>query len=186
MDEARSWRARHRDQLPDREQAFVDAVIQLGTRAQRVRRVVTAGLFGLLSTVIAGGAVAFVQVRRAERRALDKASLATREANRARQAEDQVKAQLDVIQQEQTAKAAAENEVQRGREDLRAANAHLRKAVALAQEESKRAQEAAERATTLTESLQKSNVRLENLLAGVRVQAERLEKERRKIANELR
>src|SRR4029079_8899229 len=40
--DARSWRARllDGDRLPEREQAFVDAVIQSGTRAQRVRRAV--------------------------------------------------------------------------------------------------------------------------------------------------
>ena len=127
-----------------------------------------------------------MQVQRAERRALDEAGVASREANRARQAEDQVKAQLDVIQREHAAKAAAENEVQRGREGLRAANADLRKAVARAEDESKRAQDAAGKATTLAESLKKSNVRLEKLLADERARAERLESERRKIASELR
>ncbi len=65
MEEARSWRLRHRDTLPEREQSFVDAVVQLGTRAQRVRRTVTAGTFALLSAIIAGGAIALAQVRRA-------------------------------------------------------------------------------------------------------------------------
>jgi hypothetical protein len=193
MEEARLWRARHPDRLPAREQAFVDAVLQLGTRAQRLRRGAALGAIALLSAVVAGGAIALVQVRRAERSAIGQADVASREATRARQAEDRVTQQLDVIRREQAAKAAAETEVQRGKQDLRAANADLEKALAraeaeskLAQSESKRAQDAASKASDLADSVQKTNARLEKLLAEERARAERLEKERRKISNELR
>ncbi len=97
-----------------------------------------------------------------------------------------MKAQLALIQQEQAAKAAAEVEVRRGRQDLRAANVDLHKAVVRAEGESKRAQAAADNAKTLADSLQQSNVRLEKLLTNERARAERLDKERRKIASELR
>jgi eukaryotic-like serine/threonine-protein kinase len=186
MEEARLWRARHPDRLPDREQAFLEAVVQLGTRAQRVRRVAVAGVIGVLSAVVAGGAIALVQVRRAERTAIREADVASREATRARQAEDQVRTQLDVIRREQDAKTAAETQVERGKQDLRTANADLHKALGRAEAESKRAQEAAAKAGTLAESVQKTNLRLEKLLADERARAERLEKERRKIASELR
>jgi hypothetical protein len=193
MDEARLWRARHPDRLPEREQAFVDAVVQLGTRAQRLRRGAALGAMALLSAVIAGGAIALVQIRRAERSAIGQADVASREAARARQAEDRVTQQLAVIQSEQAAKAAAETEVQRGKQDLRVANADLEKALGraeaeskLAQSESRRAQDAAAKASELADSVQKTNARLEKLLAEERARAERLEKERRKISNELR
>jgi hypothetical protein len=193
MDEARVWRARHPDRLPEREQAFVDAVVQLGTRAQRLRRGAAIGAIGLLSAVLAGGAIAFVQVRRAERSAINQADVASREATRARQAEDRVTQQLEVIRREQAAKTAAESEVQRGKQDLRAANADLQKALGraeaeskLAQSESKRAQDAAAKASGLADSVQKTNARLEKLLAEERARAERLQKERQKITNELR
>ena len=193
MDEARLWRARHPDRLPDREQAFIEAVLALGTRAQRVRRGAVIGAFALLSTVVAGGAVAFIQVQQAERRAQDEASVATREAARARQAEGQVKSQLDVIQREQAAKTAAETAVERGKKDLRAANTDLQKALGRAeaeskhaqseskraQDESKRAQDEAAKASDMNESLQK-------MLAQEKARTDRLEKERRKIAVELK
>jgi hypothetical protein len=193
MEEARLWRARHPDPLPDREQVFLDAVVQLGTRAQRVRRGALIGAFGLLSAVVAGGSIAFVKVQASRRDALEQADVASREATRARQAEDRVREQLDVIKREQTAKAAAETAVERGKQDLRAANTDLQKALARAeaesqraQNESRRAQDAAAKASELAASAQKTNAVLEKLLAEERARAERFEKERRKIASELR
>jgi len=193
MEEARLWRTRHRDPLPDREQAFLEAVVQLGTRAQRLRRGAVIGTFALLSAIVAGGSIAFVKVQASKRDALEQADVASREATRARQAEDRVRDQLDVIKREQSAKAAAETAVARGKQDLSAANADLEKALRraedeskLAQSESKRAQDAATKASDLAESVQKTNARLENLLAEERARAERLERERRKIAVELR
>jgi eukaryotic-like serine/threonine-protein kinase len=186
MAEARLWRARHSDPLPEREQAFIDALIQLGTRAQNLRRGAAAGAIGLLSIVIAVGSIAFVQVRRAEHAALREADVAGREATRARAAEDKITAQLQVIRREQAAKAAAETEVQRGKQDLRAANVDLQRALVKTEAESKRAQDAAERAVTLADSLRTTNARLEQLLAEERARTERLQNERRKITNELR
>ena len=135
---ARRWRRRAcggrgiPTALPDREQAFLDAVVQLGTRAQRAAaRRPRSARFALLSAVVAGGIDSrIVQVQRAERATrCDKADVASREATRARQAEDRVTEQLDVIKREQAAKAAAETAVERGKQDLRAANADLQKAL---------------------------------------------------------
>jgi hypothetical protein len=186
MEEARLWRARHPDRLPDRERSFLDAVVQLGTRAQRLRRGAARGAIGFLSVVVAGGAIALVQIRRAERSAINEADVASREAMRARQAEDRVRDQLAVIKREQAAKAAAETAVERGKQDLRTANTDLQKALGRAETESKRAQDAAAKASDLAESVQKTNDRLAKLLAEERARAERLEKERRKIVSDLR
>jgi hypothetical protein len=186
FEEARQWRARHGDPLPEREEAFIGAVIEAGTRAQRLRRRATAGAIGLLSAIVAGGAIAFVQVRRAETSAIKEADVASREAARARQAEDRIKQQIEVIQREQAATTAAETQVERGKESLRTANGDLQKALGRAQIESKRAQDAAAEARALADGAQKTNVRLEKLLADERARAEKLEKERRKIATELR
>jgi serine/threonine protein kinase len=187
MQEARIWRARHRDApLPDRERAFLDQVVELGTRAQRLRRGAALGLIGLLLAVVAGGAIALVQVRQAERAAVAQADVAGREAARARQAEDQVRRQLEVIRTEQAAKSAAESQVERGKQDLRVANTDLQKAVVRAEAESARAKDEAARASGLADSLQQSNAHLEKLLADERARALRLEGERRKITSELR
>jgi len=193
MEEARLWRARHPDPLPDREQVFLDAVVQLGTRAQRVRRGVVIGAFGLLSAVVAAGSIAFVKVQASRRDALEQADVASREATRARQAEDRVREQLDVIKREQIAKAAAETAVERGKQDLRAANTDLQKALARAeaesqhaQSESKRAQDEAATARQLREAAEEKKIVVEKLLADEQARAERFKTERRKIASELR
>jgi hypothetical protein len=184
--EARQWRARHAEPLPEREQAFLDAVVDLGTRAQRLRRRVTMGAIGLLSGIVAVGAGALVQIRRAERGALHEAAVASREAARAKEAEDRVTQQLEVIKREQTAKAEAESQVARGKEDLRTANASLQKALERAEAESRIAQTESKRAQDAADAAQKTNARLEKLLADERARGEKLEKERRKIESELR
>jgi hypothetical protein len=186
FEEARQWRTRRSAPLPDREQAFLDAVIDLGTRAQRLRRSIMIGAIGLLSAVIAAGAIALVQIRRAERAAIHEADVASREATRAREAEDRITQQLDVIKREQAAKAEAEGQVARGKEDLQAANTSLQKALERAESESRIAQTESKRAQDAAEATEKTNVKLEKLLADERARAERLEKERRKIASELR
>jgi hypothetical protein len=186
MEEARHWRARHDDELPAREQAYLAAVLSLANRATRLRWVAALGTIALLSLMVLGGSVALIQVRLAERRAVDEAVVAGREAERARLAETQVKAQLDAIRREQEEKRRAQAEVKRGKEDLRVVNSRLEEALGRSEQESQRAREAAASAHRLADSLQKSNGRLEKLLADERARAERLERERRKITTELR
>jgi serine/threonine protein kinase len=186
FEETRQWRARYATRLPEREQEFLDAVIEVGTRAQRLRRGATLGALGLLSAIVAAGAIALVQIRRAERAAIKEAEVASREASRARQAEDRVIQQLEVTKREQKAKAEAETQVARGKEDLTSANARLKKAVERAESESRIAQTESARAQEAADATEKTNARLEKLLADERARAEKLEKERRKIESELR
>ncbi len=186
FEETRQWRTRHPARLPDREQAFLDAVIEMGTRAQRLRRRATFGAIGLLSAIIAAGAIALVQIRRAERAAIREAEVASREASRARQAEDRVTEQLAVIEREQAAKADAESQVAQGKENLQTANASLKKALQRAESESRLAQTESKRAQDAADATEKTNTRLEKLLADERARAEKLGKERRKIESELR
>jgi eukaryotic-like serine/threonine-protein kinase len=193
MEDARRWRTRHSEALPQNEQAYLDAVSRLATRSQRRRQAFVVGTIASLSLVIAGGAIAFVQVRQAERTALEQAAVAGHEAERARRAESEVKAQLEVVEREQAAKSRAEAAVLRGKEDLRLANDELTRSLARTEAESQRAQAAAQSSRELAKSLKTSNQdletskgKLEGLLAEERDRAERLERERGKIATELR
>jgi chromosome segregation ATPase len=161
-------------------------VIQLGTRAQRLRRGSAIGAIALLSAVVGLFAVAFFRVERSEHDAIKQADVASREATRARQAEDRVKDQLDVIKREHAAKAAAETAVERGKQDLRVANADLQKALDRAEAESKHAQSESKRAQDESKRAQDAAASLERLLADERARTERLKQERRKIAVELR
>jgi serine/threonine protein kinase len=178
-EEARLWRARHADVVPPKEQEFLDAVFALATRAQRVRRTIAVGTIAFLSLVVALGGAHLHQGHRAERRAVDEAGLAGREAERARSAEAQVKSQLDLLKREQEAKRSAQAEVQRGKKDLSFVNEQLELAL-------KKAEDETQREHKLAESVQKANARLEKLLADERARAEKLERERRKITTELR
>jgi hypothetical protein len=185
-DEARHLSTRRRGDVSDRERAFLDAVLSLASRATRIRRAVVGGIIALLLVVVAVGGVALVSVRRAEKNAVAEADRAQREAERARQAEKQVKDQLDVIRAEQAAREKATAEVAKGKVDLNVANAQLRKALTKAEEESQHAKASAQKAETLSDSLRRSNTKLEKLLADERARSERLEKERRKISSDLR
>jgi hypothetical protein len=178
LEEARLWRARHVDVLPPKEQEYLSAVLALGSRAQQRRRMLALGTIVALSLIIAGGAIALVRVRQAERRAVD-------QAGRAVLAESKVRAQLDLLRTEEEERSRAETEVKRGKEDLRVVNGELKKALQTAESESKRARAAAEDAHRLADSVQKSNARLEKLLAEERARAEQLARQRRKISTDL-
>jgi hypothetical protein len=140
----------------------------------------------LLLAVIAAGAIALVQIQRAERAAIQEAEVASREAQRAKQAEDRITQQLDVIKHEQAAKTTAETQVAQGKEDLQTANASLKKALERAESESRLAQTESKRAQDAADATEKTNAQLEKLLADERARAEKLSKERRKIESELR
>ncbi len=193
MADARRFRLRHQQALPQNEEAYLDAVARLATRAQRKRRAGVIGIIASLSLVIAGGAVALVQVRRAEQQAIQQARVASHEASRARAAELEVKQQLELVEREQAAKARAEAAVARGKLDLQGVNVELQASLERTSAESERARSAAARSLRLALSLRTSNQTLEStngqlqsLLADERARAERLELERGKIATELR
>jgi hypothetical protein len=139
------------------------------------------GVIAFLALLLLVGAFALFGIRRAEQnavaeagRAQQEAEHAQREAERARGAEQKVKDQLAVIRTEHQAKERARAEVEKGKEDLHAVNARLQLALGKAEEQSRRAQDAATR-------VQQANTKLENLLQKERARAERLEKERKKI-----
>lgn len=185
-EEARLWRGRSHAELPAREQDFLDAVLAQAARAGRVRRIVIGSLLSLLLLTIAVGGVALVSVRRAERAAVGEAERAQHETQRARAAEQKIKDQLALIAAEQTAKAAALGQVQRGKEDLRETNSQLKSALARAEEESRRAKDSALRAGELAESLRKTNSELQKNYAREKARNDELSRERKKISTDLR
>jgi DNA repair exonuclease SbcCD ATPase subunit len=192
-EEARHFVARYRGELPPRETQFLDAVLALHTRAARVRRWIIGGTIGLLVAIVAAGSVALVSIRRAKVDAVGQAGRAQREAERAqreathaREAEQRIKDQLAVIEDEQHAKERARAEVVQGKEQLKQVNGELEKALERAQAESGRARDETANAQKLADSLQHANTQLGKLLAAERARAERLEQERKKISTQLR
>jgi len=179
IEEARLWRARHTDELPKKEQAFLDAALALATRAQRTRKFVVGGVIAMLVVLVLGGTVALVQVQSARGTAVEQARLAEQEAARARAAETQVTEQLGRLRVEQAARTQAQSQVEQGQDELRDANRRLERALEMARVESASARSAERQAKT-------ANATLAKLLTEERKRAAQLEKERKKIATELR
>ncbi|HTL36655.1 MAG TPA: protein kinase [Kofleriaceae bacterium] len=107
MEELRLWYARYTGELPDRERAYVDAVIELGTRAARRRRNLVVSAFVVLLALVGAAGVAVVLVLQAEQRAI--AEKAKTEEQR-RNAEEQRK-------QAEQAKQIAEDEKRKAVEE---------------------------------------------------------------------
>jgi eukaryotic-like serine/threonine-protein kinase len=105
MEEARLWRTRyHGEPLPRREADFLDAVIELGTRAvRRRRRAVVAAFVVLCALVAAAGAALLVirqtaaEARRAEQTARDNEAAARAAQLQAERAEVQLKQKVEEL-----------------------------------------------------------------------------------------
>ena len=186
MADARHWRSRHQGELGAREAAFLRAVFALADRSARIRRGAIAAIIMILAGLVAAASVALVSIRRAQTRAVDAATEAQHEADRARVAEQRIQEQLDVIQSEQAARHASDALVERGQSELKTVNQELEGALREAQAESQRARESAATAHGLTASLRSTNAELQRLLAQERIRSESLAKERRKITTELK
>ena len=193
MAEARLWRARYRGDLTPREADFLHAVFALANRSARIRRGLISATIGFLLAVVAAGSVALISIRQARTDALDQASRARAEAERAVAAEGQVKEQLAVIEAEQAARKQAnvqverdEKQIARSQAELGVVNGALEQALGKAQAESRRAQDAARQAQDLAGSLRQTNEELQRLLSQERARAKELEEERKKITNVLR
>lgn len=63
MEEARLWRARFRGEIPPREADFLDAVIELATRATRIKRRIVTGVIALLAVLVVAAGAALWTIR---------------------------------------------------------------------------------------------------------------------------
>jgi hypothetical protein len=107
-DGLRRWYTARLRQLAPREQAFVDAVLALVSRARRTRRFALASAFVVLSAVAIGALVAYLRVKDAERAAHNAASLAERRAIEIELAYQSLKASQEAKSQAEQAKSQAE------------------------------------------------------------------------------
>jgi hypothetical protein len=207
FEDARTFARRYKGVLPPRERAFLDAVLDLGTRAARRRRRMMIGAIVVLTGLVAAAAIALLWIRAAEKTAQEQRSVAMREMQRAKEAEAQVTSQMDTIKdqlatiqrkeeerlraeseraraEEQTAAAtqelsAAETEVAESRENLEEANERLKKALEVA----RGAQAKAEKASAAAEA---AADKLEQQLEKERATIKKLEDEKRKLSTQLK
>ena len=167
----------------------------------RNKTVVVATLL-VVTTLLGATVVSLRQARRADHQAaqaeaekataIDAVTLARTETDRARNAEAQVKAQLDQIRAEQAARAAAETEARArateaelSREQLQIALAKAKQEKLISEQESVKAHEAEVRAEAATRAEVASRKEAEALYERERARARLLEERSKKITNGL-
>jgi hypothetical protein len=193
--EALGYATRHVLVLSASEREFLAAVKSHSARSRRRRMLAFSAIFGALCLVIAGGAIAFVQVSRANAEAQQKAIDADSARLAALAAEAEVQKQLDEVNAALAAKDRAEHEqraaeakaheaegkaqvfegaAKLSRSELEQRNIELKRALAEAQAEKARAVNA-------TEAAIKVSAALEATLARERERVRQLELEKSKI-----
>jgi len=167
-EEARFWSRSYIGELPPLERAYLDAVFELSERARRRRRAMTWAVFTVLTLVTVGAIIALVTIRQAERRAVGQAHIA-------RQAEQRVKQQLDLIQRKERerraaerAKQLAEADVSQKKQQLKRSYDELEKALRKAETEKARALEATRAAKDAARKAQDAAERIKLLVTAER------------------
>jgi hypothetical protein len=191
------------------EAEFLFAVRRLAARSRRIKAAVFASIFGALTLVIAGGAVAVVRITAAEHEAEHQAAEATLQkagADKARQAAEaatlEVRAQLDEVKRARDQERAAELAREKAEEDQRAAeaeaqhadakvrlsaeelqkaNAELKRALVDAQGAKKAAEANATAAKKATDEAKKANEVTQRLLREKEARVKQLEDEKKHI-----
>jgi chemotaxis protein histidine kinase CheA len=207
--EAISYANRNVLDLSATEAEYLLAIRRLAARSRRIKAAVFASIFGALGLVIAGGAVAVVQITAAEHEAEQQAEEATIQkagAEKARQAAEaataEVRAQLEEVKrardQERAAELArqkaekeqrvaqeeaqhADAKVKLSAEELQKANAELKRALVDAQAAKKAAEANAAPAKKATEEAKKANEVTQRLLREKEARVKQLEDEKKHI-----
>jgi hypothetical protein len=193
--EALGYASRHVLVLSPSERAFLDAVQSQSARSRRRKVLAISAIVGALCLGIAGGAIAFIQVSRANAEAQQKATDADSARLAAQAAEAEVQKQLDEVNAALAAKDRAEHEqrtaeakaheaegkaqvfegaAKLSRSELEQRNIELKRALAEAQTEKARA-------VSATEAAIKVSAALEATLARERERVRELEREKTKI-----
>jgi serine/threonine protein kinase len=178
-DDARRFAGQLTAPLAPREQAYLDAVLRLATRATRIRRIATIATIAILSLLVAAGATAVIQINRAREgqeheaeratkeadNAKNEAQRATKEAERARAAERESAQRLAEVQEKDVEVKQKDLEVAEKKEDLRTANQELTRALDIAKAERSKADDARRAAEIANAQLRKNLAQTEKELA---------------------
>ncbi|MFH2011006.1 MAG: protein kinase, partial [bacterium] len=162
-EEARFWHRNYLGPIPSLEEDYLDAVFQLAQRNTRRKRWLLGAVIATLALLAAGAVAAWLQVRAAEKRALDKADIA-------RRAEKKIKDQLGLIQRKERERSAAErakSEAEKlrqkaevvatqGQKQLRTAETNLKRSYADLEQALKKAQDEKTRAVTARKEAQEA------------------------------
>jgi serine/threonine protein kinase len=206
-EEARRWYTAHLRVLPTRDQAFIEAVLALGKRSRRMKRIALASAFSVLAAFGIGASIAYVRVKDAEGTAREQASLAQRktdevttalnkilEVERKRKAAeseaklaeaDRAKAEADRAKAE-AAERAKSVDLALSREQLVAKNAELETSVKDAKAAKDRAETASKKAEAAAAEEKRAKDELKVLLEAERGRVKKLQDEMRKMSTQLK
>jgi eukaryotic-like serine/threonine-protein kinase len=200
--EALGHAERHVLDLSVVEREFLAEVKRQVSRARRRKMLVFATIFTMLGLVIAGGSVAVLRIKLAERDARDKAATAVRalaDAQRAeadaKEARDALQGKLDIIEEKERLRlteeerrheaerlaAAAQGAQELTKDQLQLANKELQRKVAEAQTAREKAVAAEAAARRASEDAREAKAATERLLAKERARNEKLQNELSKI-----
>ncbi|MCY1022179.1 serine/threonine-protein kinase [Pyxidicoccus sp. MSG2] len=125
VDEARRFQRRYRGELPQLQQAFLDAVFAGSARAARLRRAVLVGTTALLLLLVVAAAVALVVIGNARREAERQARLALHAEAAARTAESMARGAEAEAKQHLAEVQAKELERRQAQHQAETANAQV-------------------------------------------------------------
>ncbi|WP_428262799.1 serine/threonine-protein kinase [Haliangium sp.] len=188
--EARRWRRRYPEPLTPLQSEYLDAACALADRVVRIKRLAIAGVMAFLMLLVAAGAVALLEIRRAERDAQKQAQAARAAEIDAQQQAQAARHNLTLREAKERERAEAAAEANAARDELKDINERLRDALRDAERESTRARTAlteaerararaedeSRRAHDATERARRAKVQVEELLEKERARAERLER----------
>ncbi len=146
MEEARLWQHRYRGQLPQLQQAYLDAVSTLAARSSRRRRTAVIVVIAVLVALVAAAVVALWQIRAAQKEAAEEAVVAERAEKRVRDQFDELKQAKDVAESEGRAAEKARKVAEQAKRDLEKKNVALVRAVDELEQARRKAERARRRA----------------------------------------
>jgi serine/threonine protein kinase len=179
--EARRWRRRYRGELPQLQQAYLEAAFGLEARATRRRHYLLAGIIVLLTGLVAAATVALVLIRRAEQAAVLEAAAAFR-------AEARVREQLAQVEAEQRARREADAREREARQEAERVTAELKAANEILKATNAELREAMERINSAMRQAERERekaVRNENLARKAEDEAQRARAEAQRTSADL-
>jgi serine/threonine protein kinase len=178
-DEAARYKRRVGLAVGPREAAFVDAVLGLASRSSRVKSLALVTTIVILAGLVLAAGVVVIKVRAAEQEAVEAAEVA-------KKARQDLQTQLDVVQEKEAARLAAEKEAAAAAQAATTAGANLQLSQAELEKANAKLQAALAAAEKSRDKEKSARADVERLLEAEKKRVKALEKERKKIATELK
>ncbi len=145
-EEAKRFQRRYRGQLPDSQQEFLGAVLDLDARGARRQKLLVGGAVAFLSVLVLAAMVALVVIRRAQKDAEEQAVVAAKAQAEAENAQAQAETRLKETQEKERERAKAQAEAERSAGELREKQRELVDALTKAEQAAEEARRAEGRA----------------------------------------